>query len=118
MENEHESVGEDIMLLSICMTTGRNAMGDSYKNIINQLPDKNKIVCIVPGDYEVKEFSTDFNQIIVDQISHATFRLLKACIFAWNLRKLVIEKKIKKVFFYFDNHWFNVIFYFVYVRFC
>ena len=101
------------MLLSICMTTGRNAMGDSYKNIINEFPDKNEIIAIIPENYCKEEFSQNFDQIIVDKISHAKWRLLKACRFAVALRKLVLEKKIKMVFFYFDNHLFNIILYLV-----
>ena len=97
--------------LFICMVSGRNALGDSYKNIINEFPDKNEIIAIIPENYCKEEFSPDFNQVIVDKISHVKWRLLKACRFAVALRKLVLEKKIKKVFFYFDNHWFNAILY-------
>ena len=71
--------------------------------INNEFPDKNEIIAIIPENYCKEEFSQNFDQIIVDKISHAKWRLLKACRFACTLRKLVIKKKIKKIFFYFDN---------------
>lgn len=99
------------MILSICMS-GKNAVGDSFKNIMNAMPEREKMICVIPEGYGIAEFSSKFAQIIPDTISHAKRRIVKAVLFAVKLREIIKKNRIKNVFIYFDNHWFNVIFIF------
>ena len=46
------------MNLTICMS-GKNAVGDGYRDIINSLPNKNEYIVVIPEGYEYDSFSAD-----------------------------------------------------------
>lgn len=94
------------MFLAICMS-GKNAVGDSYKNIINEFSDKKEWICVVPEGYSKAEFDKNFFKIILDEVSHAKNRIYQGIKFIYQIRKLIIEHKVRTIFIYFDNHWIN-----------
>lgn len=100
----------DDMILTLCFNTGRNAMGDSYKNIINQFSHKDKIIVVIPDDYSSEEYDSQFFIKIKNNDGNKYISIIK---FVFKLRKLVISNQVDKVLFYFDNSWINIILFFL-----
>lgn len=97
------------MNLSIC-TSGRNAVGDSYKDITNNIMNPEDYVIVVPEGYRKEEFGKPFRKVLLDNFTHSKFRILNAVLYAFKLRKLIISEKIERILLYFDNQWFVPIF--------
>lgn len=97
------------MIMTISMIANRNALGDSYKNIVNAFKNKNNIICIVPGAYSIEEFSSEFRERIHEEVMNEQFKFLKAFFLLRKIDKLIQLYKIDKVFIYFDNSWFNLL---------
>lgn len=87
------------MLLSLCYVKGRNVMGDSYKNIMNSLENKNKIICTVPSNYDEEEFSKEFFKKRKEELD-----LIKNDNF-WNKNKILeILKEVEKIVFLIERY--------------
>lgn len=98
------------MLLVINTGKKRNAMTDSFKNIINEFSGKDQIIAIVPVCYDESEFSDGFNTLIRENFSDKSkaSSLSGAVKLAFRIRGLIKKNKIRNVFLYFDNDWFNI----------
>lgn len=96
------------MNLTICMS-GKNAVGDGYRDIINSLPNKNEYIVVIPEGYEYDSFSADIFKTLQDNVSHNKNRISASIVFAYKIRKMIMEYDIKNIFIYFDNHWINSI---------
>lgn len=82
------------MLLAMCYLSKRSAMGDLYKNLLNELPHKNEIIIIIPRCYQKEEFSKEFFKIIQEDFFIKSSKIKK-------IKKmyqffLMINKYIKK----------------------
>lgn len=112
----------NVKVLSICFSGSRNAMGDSYKNIMNAFVEKKTIACVIPGAYQKEEFSNDFAGKIKENISlrcggnkfirkaKKVFLILE---FAKEIKDYIKEKQIEKIFVYSENHFFYFLMYWV-----
>lgn len=98
------------MKLSICMSGG-NAIGDGYRDIMNNISNPEKYIVIVPKEYQKDDFNKKFHRIILENITSARFRFFSGILFALKLRKLLLKEKCKTLFLYYDNHWFTPILY-------
>lgn len=87
----------------ICLGSSRNAIGDSFKNIVNSFEDKSNIFIIKNSLYKVKEFrypkenilSIDFNKNKIS--SYFNIKDWK------NILSFIKKKKVEHLFFYSDN---------------
>ncbi len=95
------------MMIAICMCLRRNVIGDGYKNIMNNFENKHEIICIIPSAYSVNEFSEEFNDVIVDPVSQSKNRIISSIKFLLELKRIIKENNVNKIFIYLDNHWFN-----------
>lgn len=57
------------MILSICLGAKKDAVGDLYKDIMNNFPEKEKNIIIIPNAYNEKEFSNDFFKILREKLT-------------------------------------------------
>jgi glycosyltransferase involved in cell wall biosynthesis len=98
------------MLLAVNTGKRKNAITDSYKDIINRLSQKNNIAVIVPCVCAETEFRRDFSIIIREDFScrNKAAAVFAASYFALKIRRMVGMHKIEKLFLYFDNDWFNI----------
>ena len=98
------------MLLAVHTGRRKNVMTDSYKEIINELGEKNKIIAIVPCIHDRSEFHENFTSVIKENFSflNKLFAIFKAALLAFKIRGIVKSYKIKKVFIFFDNNYFNI----------
>lgn len=105
------------MLLTLCNVKGRNGLCDLYKNIINNMTCRDKIVALVPEAYKTEEFHQDFAMLFNDEYSKKNnlFSKVKQIILtALKIKEIVIRFKIKKIFIFFDNALINLfLFYFL-----
>lgn len=97
------------MNLSICMS-GRNAVGDGYRDIMNNIVNPEDYIVIIPRGYKKEEFNKNFHKVITDDVTKTTFQYFNAIRFAFRLRVMIRKEKIKNIFIYFDNQWFIPIF--------
>lgn len=101
------------MLITILNQTRRNALADLYKNLLNELPDKKNIVVTIPSKYHNDEFSNDFRSKVDDSISQS--RGLKKLLVLYRnisfIKFLLKKQKEKKLFFFHENAWMNIIMY-------
>ena len=58
------------MILACCFGKERCAMCDMYKNVMNSMPNKKNIVVIIPSAYGEDEFSNEFRDKIVENITN------------------------------------------------
>ena len=87
------------MNLTICMS-GKNAVGDGYRDIINSLPNKNEYIVVIPEGYEYDSFSADIFKTLQDNVSHNKNRISASIVFAYKIRKMIMEYDIKNIFIY------------------
>ena len=99
------------MLLAITTGKRKNAMTDSYKNILNEFIQKNQTYIVIPSAYDQEEFSDKFKFKIKETFScnNKIIALFQSMSFAYKLRKIVKQNGIIRIFLYFDNDWFNII---------
>lgn len=97
------------MIMTISMVANRNAMGDSYKNIVNAFRNKSDIICVIPGAYSIDEFSAEFRDRIIEGVMNEKYKFFNALLLIRKIRNLIQQYKIQKIFIYFDNSWFNIL---------
>ena len=92
------------MILCVLFSSRRAAIGDLYKDIVNNMPNKNNIVLVIPAAYSIDEFSNEFYLKVKEDISiEKKGRLFKVTEFWINLFKKVDRKKIKHIYFHIDQ---------------
>jgi len=98
------------MLLTINTGKKKNAITDSYKDIVNWLGEKNKIAALIPYMYDRNEFHGDFVFVIKEKfsLSNKPFAIFKAALLAFKIRGMLKPNNLKKIFIYFDNDYFNI----------
>ncbi len=100
------------MLIALNTGKKRNAMTESYKDIMNEFSFKKSIIAVVPCFYNENDFSDEFMSVIQERFSNSNkiVSIFKAFMLGLKLRNTVKKNNIRKVFIYFDNDWFNIVF--------
>lgn len=103
------------MLITILNQSRRNGLADMYKNMLNLMADKNKfnITTIIPKAYDIDEYNEFFYKKIVDELSEANkFKKFYLIIkLVREIKKIFYKKKEKKILFFHENSWMNIIIY-------
>lgn len=102
------------MMMFVCTAIRRHAIPDCFKGIVNRIDHKDQIFLVVPGCYDLNEFSEDFSCVEQAQFfkEGKIGSKVKAVQFALHLRKIVKENGIGKLFLFAEKEWFNVFLYF------
>lgn len=90
------------MILACCFGKERCAMCDMYKNIMNSMPNKKNIVVIIPSAYGEDEFSNEFRDKIVENITNIKDkkkRLFYLIPYYLKLKKILKEYPIQQIYF-------------------
>jgi len=103
---------ESSMNLSICMS-GKNAVGDGYRDIMNNISNPQDYIAIIPRGYSEEDFNKSFYKVILDDVTNTKFKYLNAVLVALKIRKMINTENVKNIFLYFDNQWFTPILRFV-----
>lgn len=99
------------MLFTMCFTARKDAMGNSYKDIVNAIDGKENTICMIPLGYEEKEFSNSFRLKYKEHFStekkgflyRKIYLLIKIFKFIKDFKKLKSKYNIKKILIYPDN---------------
>ena len=98
------------MILSCYFSKERNAMGDLYLNMMNSMPNKNKIALIIPYAYNEDEFSNEFFAKFRETVSSVDNKFLRIILlkrFIWLIKKYFSGNSVSKVYFQIDQFIYN-----------
>lgn len=105
------------MILACCFGKERCAMCDMYKNVMNSMPNKENIVVIIPSAYREDEFSDEFGDKIVENITaikNKKKRFFYLLPYYFKLKKLLRKYSIHQVYFQNSTFIYNVIIWLIY----
>lgn len=103
------------MLVTILNHNNKNAIADMYKDILNNICNRQQVAVVIPYGYEENEYKDDFYAKIKDKLNNKS----KIKKFFLILRLKNIIKKIlnqsdrKDVLFFHENSWMNIVLYFL-----
>lgn len=102
------------MILYLLTPKGRHAIGDCFKNMVNSLPEKDKVFLVHGQCYDSKEFVSGFSGVVAENFFQAgrIGSKIKAIGFALKLRMIMKKRNIKQVFIFDECEWFNIFFYY------
>ena len=105
------------MILACCFGNERCAMCDMYKNVMNAMPNKENIVVIIPSAYGKDEFSNEFRDRIVENITgikNKKKRLVYLLPIYFKIKCILKKYPIQHVYFQNSNFIYDMIIWLIY----
>ncbi|MCK7604891.1 glycosyltransferase [Geobacillus stearothermophilus] len=87
----------------ICINSSRSAIGDSFKNLCNNLSEKKNIYIIKSFCYNDSEFDYESHRILSINFDKRDKNIFKKIDSLLKIKKFIKENDIKHLFFYSDN---------------